>query len=283
MINYLKYRFNEFFYGGDKISIPNNALVLDIASGGKPYWRSDVLMDKFVFDNSERDASLIIDRNFVVGDVTKLPFKDKSFDFIIARHILEHLPDPKPFFKELERVSKAGYIETPSSFCESGYGWPFHLWEIDVEENKLLMRNKKIIVGDNFQKVKKYSKSAKIFKYLFIHHRDLFFTKFYWTNKIEYKIVNDGVVDKTIASTNAGMENFSLDTYRGRYSLKTKTKNALNYFRRVLYSNKKKYELLGLLTCIDCHGEIIKRDNGNLECQKCNKKYEYKDNIPVML
>jgi len=48
----------------------------------------------------------------------KLPFKDKEFDFVYCRHVLEDVHNPEFVFNEIKRVSKAGYIETPSPWAE---------------------------------------------------------------------------------------------------------------------------------------------------------------------
>lgn len=42
--------------------------------------------------------------NYVVGDLTQLPFADNSFDCITCGWVLEHLPDPRPGLAELARV-----------------------------------------------------------------------------------------------------------------------------------------------------------------------------------
>jgi SAM-dependent methyltransferase len=46
----------------------------------------------------------------VVWDLSKtpLPFKDQEFDFVLANHILEHIPNWWECFKELARVVKVG-------------------------------------------------------------------------------------------------------------------------------------------------------------------------------
>ncbi len=80
--------------------------VLEIGSGNRPRKRSNVLCDKFVADNTERSGgdNIVIDvRPFVVADGLALPFKDKSFDYVISSHILEHVDDPHGFVKELTR------------------------------------------------------------------------------------------------------------------------------------------------------------------------------------
>ena len=48
----------------------------------------------------------------------KLPFEDKEFDFVYCRHVLEDIHNPDFVFNEIKRVSKAGYIETPSPLVE---------------------------------------------------------------------------------------------------------------------------------------------------------------------
>lgn len=41
-------------------------------------------------------------------------------------------------------------------------------------------------------------------------------------------------------------------------------------------------ELLDILACPSCKGEVKKEDN-KIVCQKCGLKYPIKDEIPVML
>lgn len=58
--------------------------------------------------------------NLVKCDLTNepLPYPDKSFDFVFCRHLLEDSWNPFPICKEMSRVGKAGYIETPSPIAE---------------------------------------------------------------------------------------------------------------------------------------------------------------------
>lgn len=42
------------------------------------------------------------------ADVMSLPYDDQSFDFVMAAHVLEHLPDPQRALEEMIRVLKPG-------------------------------------------------------------------------------------------------------------------------------------------------------------------------------
>jgi ubiquinone/menaquinone biosynthesis C-methylase UbiE len=45
---------------------------------------------------------------FVLGDITQLPFADASFDCVTCGYALEHLPDPRSGLAELARVLRVG-------------------------------------------------------------------------------------------------------------------------------------------------------------------------------
>lgn len=51
-------------------------------------------------------------------DVELLPFEDNTFDFLYSRHVLEDLQNPDFAFKEMLRVAKNGFVETPSPLIE---------------------------------------------------------------------------------------------------------------------------------------------------------------------
>jgi SAM-dependent methyltransferase len=115
-----------------RLDIPSGALVLEVGSGHRPHPRADVLTDKYLGD-MERGGRLVTDRPFVQADAQQLPFKPKVFDYVLCRHVLEHLGDPEAFFHEISRVGEAGYIETPSVIWE--YLHPtrtYHRWHVST-------------------------------------------------------------------------------------------------------------------------------------------------------
>ncbi|MGJ3237295.1 MAG: class I SAM-dependent methyltransferase [Anaerolineae bacterium] len=46
--------------------------------------------------------------NYLQGDSNRLPFADNTFDLILARSLLHHLPDPSLGIQEMHRVLKTG-------------------------------------------------------------------------------------------------------------------------------------------------------------------------------
>jgi len=118
--------------------------VLEIGGGSAPFQRSDILADKYFDDNTERSNSLVIDRPLVICDANYLPFVDKSFDYVFCSQVLEHIEKPELFFEEIARVGRKGYIETPNEIRERLFGWPFHKWIVDKDENGLVLRENNV-------------------------------------------------------------------------------------------------------------------------------------------
>jgi hypothetical protein len=126
-----------------KLNPPTHGLVLEIGSGDNPNPRSDVLVDRFLgSDNRERGGDLVVDRTFVVADAHHLPFREGAFSYSICSHILEHMDDPLQFADELQRVSAAGYIQSPSEIAERLFHWSFHRWYVNLVDNRLVLHPK---------------------------------------------------------------------------------------------------------------------------------------------
>ena len=124
-----------------KIAFNTKWLVMDVGSGHNPHSRADVLVDRFLFDNTERSGQkLVLPHNkcFVVADACAMPFKNKIIDFAICSHVAEHIDNIEGFFLELNRISKKGYLETPSKIAEILRHAPNHRWFISKQRNRIV-------------------------------------------------------------------------------------------------------------------------------------------------
>ncbi len=121
-------------------------LVLDVGSGSGPHPRANVLCDKYEKGDSERPGYIrfLRQRVFIAAEGENLPFKNKSFDYAICSHVVEHSENPEHVLKELMRVASRGYIETPTEIYEALFGLPFHKWYVRLEDNALVFKRKKI-------------------------------------------------------------------------------------------------------------------------------------------
>lgn len=102
---------------------------LDIGCGHQilPSWRSDE--EKSLIRNCKMVVGIDYDLNSlrdhknillkVRGNITKLPFKNQSFDLVTANMVVEHLDKPATQFQEINRILKPGGIfifHTPNIF-----------------------------------------------------------------------------------------------------------------------------------------------------------------------
>jgi len=133
-LHYKTRNIRNFFKSG----IPRKAKVLEIGPGSNPWFRSDVLCEKYLQDNTERSGDLVRDgRPLIHADACNMPFKDKEFDFVFCSHIMEHVEDLEGFLSEIQRVGKAGYLETPNYLFEQTVGTTTHKLAFWVEDGGL--------------------------------------------------------------------------------------------------------------------------------------------------
>lgn len=120
------------YYGILSKELENNATVLDVACGTgipmstlnkfKQYRVTGVdLFEPYLQIVRKRD----IYENAVKADIRNLPFPEKSFDVVIALHIIEHLEKEEgiAFMRQLEKIArKKVIIATPNGFLrQDGY------------------------------------------------------------------------------------------------------------------------------------------------------------------
>lgn len=251
-----------------------NDLVLEIGSGGSPYFRANVLVEPFLQSRQRHWAPLVSDRPLVLAFGERLPFKDGCFDFVIASHVLEHSAHPEKFLLEMQRVAKAGYIETPDAFMEMINPYWDHRSEIHVDGDHLII-NKKSCWRPNTWLTDIYELRLKeIFsKKIFTSNPFHFHTRFFWKNKIKFKILNpkvDATWDEPKFEETTKVQT-SVRAVFGRLGLKL--------FRYLFsqHSRNRKIKLIELLQCNICYSHKLVEKNNEIHCLKCGTKYLKKD------
>ena len=114
------------------VSIKPGDKVLDIGPGGNPHPKATVYLELRMSEEEAAGQRGYAEKPDLKGEVVyydgeKFPFKDKEFDYVICSHVIEHVPDPEKFLKEMFRVAKRGYMEYPTVYYEYLYNFKFHL------------------------------------------------------------------------------------------------------------------------------------------------------------
>lgn len=258
--------------------VPKDALVLEVGSGGNPYARANVLLDAYEDTRERHWVPLVSDRPTVLGFVENLPFKDKSFDFVIASHVLEHSTDPEKFLRELQRVAKAGYIEVPDAFMERVNPYKDHRLEITVRQDQLVIRKKPLSTVDEAL-VELYSDRAKplIAGGLIPAHPFAFHVRYYWSEKIDFVVLNPEVD----ATWKPPLEQASSAQVSSRQTMRQRL---LGTIRQRLSQQKRnsQIDLLTLLRCPNCFSTELKRAGEEIKCQHCQSNFASSNGIPIM-
>ncbi len=141
----------------------SSARVLDVGGWYQPFNLATHVIDLGSFDSRHTGAALDPEdperfsaQTWAVQDVcvAPWPYPDKYFDFVFCSNLLEDVRDPLAVCRELVRVAKAGYVETPSRLREiyakerfaalkflvarvPEVGFCHHRWFVELEDNRL--------------------------------------------------------------------------------------------------------------------------------------------------
>jgi len=295
MVEYIMEVFDMLF-GWRRWNIKRGDVVLDLGSGNNPNLRADVLCDKYPFDNLERAGrkNLKLEgKPLVVADSGALPFRDKSFDYIICRHLLEHTEDPDKVLKEIMRVGKKGYIETPTEFSEMLSSHPFHLWFLNFKGDKLILKRKKRKIFNEFLRniTKSYLEPNPYFQRFCRKNLDLFLVRYEWQRKINYEILpwDQGEVEE------------KFDRAEVKYPARASTNNCQrervenpgirrvkDFIKKIILNVLKicclspQIDFMKILVCPLCKGEL-QYVNGGIICSNCQRKYPVWEGMPILL
>ena len=169
----------------------SNWKILDIGCGYTANKYASVIADVQDLSNFYKG------RKFVKINEDKLPFKDNEFDFTIASHVIEHVENFEFFIKELERISKKGYIELPTRLADNLIfeNRNDHIWWFlyDDIENKLIASKKNQLI-EPFITVSMAKNLEEVF-------RDSLVTELYWEKNIEY-VINDKIKNMNFKKIN---------------------------------------------------------------------------------
>lgn len=273
-------------------------LTLEIGSGHNPDTRSDILVDKYLYTQKEREGRLVIDRPLIIADGEALPFRSGSFDYLIAKHVLEHSAEPEKFLEEMERVAKAGYIETPNPVAEKLFNWPSHRWFVSSENGRLILKRREegdVRFGNFFHLLASAHLSMRLFLRL---HRDMFHTSFEWKGKIPY-IINSQEKASRMDFTEQ-MVSLDKQTEEPIRRLKERIgnegilpgimKSSKLLYRRInslkVKLRHRRYNFEGIFSKILCcpvckdEGEL-KKERSAFSCIKCGIRYPVIEGVPV--
>lgn len=186
-------------------AMPIDYKILDVGSGQDPHPGANVILDKFIESDEHRmgQSEFLVkpvltyvdggeykrDLKVVCGDIIELPFPDKSFDFIIANNVLEHIEDIEQAFAEISRVGKNGFIDVPRLSSE----WLFpqgkiHKWVFTVEQGELVahsLKNFETPFGQIMHKV--FSENEDV-QDAWAKSRHYFHCVKLWSNEVKVKI-----------------------------------------------------------------------------------------------
>ena len=252
-----------------------NALVLEVGSGGNPYWRSNVLCDAY-WDTGERHfAKLVCDRPTILAFTEDLPFIDDAFDFVIASHVLEHSAQPERFLSEIQRVGKAGYIEVPDAFFERLGTYSSHRLEITDRSDTLVIRKKRAYIQDRELYELFGARAGRLLPRWVSRNPFEFHVRYYWSRAsggIKYKVVNpDYVFDW------APVEAVKRSP---RLSFTARVKSTcLQLFRFLLSqrSRNSRIRLLDYLRCPKCQSQKLERAGSNIGCADCRASFAIRE------
>lgn len=252
-----------------QLGIKPSDLVLDVGSGGNPHFRADVLLEKYADGFHRHGASAVADRPMVFSDACHMPFKDKAFDFVIAFHVLEHMRDPAAFLRELSRVAKAGYIETPNVVFERFVPYDVHLLEIMAINQRLYIRKKSQQAMDPFMEQLRLHQRDPSWTRMVYGAPELFHVRHFWQGSIDFEILNPDEQcqwfrdpEEQAPSITAELETGPGWRGRGLAALRK-----IQQLRR-----RKQLDLDSLLACPQCRGELLKRGS-DYECEACSLSF----------
>ena len=256
------------------VPISRQALVLEVGSGGNPFPRANVLLDAYEESSERHFQPLVRDRPTVLGLIENMPFRDDAFDFVIACHVVEHSLDIVACLRELQRVARAGYIETPDAFLERINPYHDHRLELTVRDGELRIRPKRAWRQDP-ELVEMYEaqvKSSHGWGKQLRSNPFSFHMRYFWSRDsggIRYSILPGKNVEPIVPR---GEEAGTAPSSSRGLSLR---QQAVRVARELFSQSRRNREIdLGaLLRCPTCCASPLERRDDHLTCVGCTASY----------
>lgn len=261
-----------------KIFLPISAkdYVLDVGGGDKPFWRANVILDKYLVTKSQSQrftgmpTVLRKGQTIVEGDAQNMPFKTDCFDFVFCSHLLEHVIDPAKTILEIMRVGKKGIIEVPRSCFQKIEDMPSHLWFTRYKNGVLYFDAKKQVIYDDPD----YQEFRELFqKYNFHIKYEEMITTFFWDKKINFKITGK---PNTVLLTEAERKEKRITPKKNLYRFYKYSNllaSILLFWKR--YNGKK--ELVESIKCPNCSSKknLVISKKSIFTCIGCQQKIRF--------
>lgn len=263
-----------------KIPIKWDGVVLDIGSGDKPHWRADVLLENYPEEEFAvqrgSGGEAIVSAPMIIGDIQNLPFQDKSFDFVIASHVLEHVPDVAQACRELQRIAKSGYIELPYEGMAKILDLESHLWWCKKQGRKLIFNAKKDFIFD--EEISKYvyqlEKRNNWFQKIVHPNFDLSTVQLWWKDQFDFEVKGE-ISEKLLQK----IHTYELNQFRPVRTFAWRFRRFIIKFLQILFwhkTRKEEFDLVNLLQCPSCGRHKFNEISDFFECQKCKQRIVFK-------
>ena len=216
-----------------------------------------------------------------MADAARLPFKDRSFDFLVSRAVYEHVVEIQSALEEAQRVARRGAIIVPSALWEMFNPQPGHLWLVSEEGGGFVFRPKtrfwecehvRTIAekGGDRRKVLRHMERANEFYQVVIRWEEGF------TFRVEGRAPTD-LPEQQKAGDSAAATRAMRPLLRVRYFTKHLVSRC---YRRV--AKRISFNLESLLACPSCRAGLTKTE-GNYQCDICGRLFPSVGGIPRLI
>lgn len=274
-----------------RFGIPGGDLVLDIGSGNNPHPRADILCDKFLDNDLHRQGhALATDgRILIQADIENLPFKDKTVDFVIASHILEHVDNPEKAAREISRVGKRGYVETPSAQIELIFRRPEHKWLVRKIDGRLDFVRKTALAGTPSEILRicdelktMIEKHPEEWWRFYFRTSDHWVVQYPWADSLDVVVHGDAAAVPGEDTAEWAPELARADEMGLANKLLTRVGKAVvdRIYRLQRSKRRRLSDILDLLQCPACrHGNFLAAKGGSLVCSTCGHRYSVDNGV----